>query len=119
MKPAVMMLCAGIPCGQRLLPPASIRAGARQMASCAWATRGVIANSDAITHDARIISAIFFMRGIMTRKPGPDKPLILMHYDRDDERGSKLVSTRLDAEIAAARGTRRRFRFSLMMATRS
>ena len=84
------------------------------MASCAWATRGVIANSDAITHDARTIGAIFFMRGIMTRKPGPDKPLILMLYDRDDERGSKLVSTRLGAEIAAHFGPRNEAPLSIL-----
>src|SRR6202030_4130459 len=78
----------------------------RQTASCAWATRGVIANSDAITHDARAIGAIFFMRGIMTRKPGPDKPLILLRYDSDDERGSTLVSVTLGAEIAARFGPR-------------
>ena len=63
-------------------------------------------NSDAITHDARAIGAIFFMRGIMTRKPGPDKPLILMRYDSDDERGSTLVSVTLGAEIAARFGPR-------------
>jgi hypothetical protein len=66
----------------------------------------VIANSDAITHDARTIGAIFLMRGIMNRKPGPDKPLILMHYDSDDERGSTLVSATLGAEIAAHFGPR-------------
>ena len=57
-------------------------------------------------HDTRTIGAIFFMRGIMTRKPGPDKPLILMQYDSDDERGSTLVSATLGAEIAARVGPR-------------
>jgi GNAT superfamily N-acetyltransferase len=48
----------------------------------------------------------FFMRGILTRKPGPDKPLNLLHYDTDDERGSTLVSVTLGAEIAARFGSR-------------
>ena len=46
------------------------------------------------------------MRAIMTKKPVPDKPLILMHYDSDDERGSALVSATLGAEIAAHFGPR-------------
>jgi hypothetical protein len=74
----------------------------------------VIANSDAVTHDTRTIGAIFFMRGIMTRKQGPGKPLILMQYDSDDERGSTLVSATLGAEIAARFGPRSESPFSIL-----
>jgi hypothetical protein len=99
--------------------PASIRAGARHMASCAWPTLGVIANTDAITHDARTIGAIFFMCEIMTTKPGPDKPLILtIATMKEVPRSSQpLWAPRLRRGLA--RGASRRFRFSLMTATRS
>jgi GNAT superfamily N-acetyltransferase len=43
---------------------------------------------------------------MMTGKPVPDKPLILMRCDHDDERGSALVSEYLSAEIAARFGPR-------------
>ena len=54
------------------------------------------------------------MRGIMTRKPRPDKPLILMHYNTDDEKGSTLVSATLSVEIAARFGPRNELPLSIL-----
>lgn len=54
------------------------------------------------------------MRGIMTRKPGLEKPLILKSYDSNEDRGSVLVTASLGAEIAARFGPRNESPLSIL-----
>lgn len=65
----------------------------------------MIAKKAAITDDVRTTGAIFFMRGIMTKKPRVEKPLTI-DCDDGNESESARVSEALGVEIAARFGPR-------------
>jgi len=84
---------------------ASIRAGAEHKPSCALAGQGAVAKAAAITHAARAMATMFFMRGIMTEKPSAEKLSIIIRRE-GDERGAARVAEALGAEVAARFGPR-------------